>query len=336
MTLPEPQPGLPDPRTRLIKRAFDVAVAAFGLLGLWWLLLIALLAAAISTRSNGLFVQQRVGLGGKLIRVYKLRTMRDRPDLTSTVTTAGDPRITRVGALLRRAKLDELPQLVNVLFGQMSLVGPRPDVPGFADRLEGEDRLLLAVRPGITGPATLRYRNEEALLAMVDNPEQFNRDYIYPDKVRINLAYLRRSNLFTDIRLLFATVAGARFSEYGDAERLIRDAVARHYGLPVEEVNVVSDGFAQGQMQPLAEAARESSDPIVFLCERGPASSPLTATQGCLARLSMSNLAASCPDVWVVAGHPPVTEAPRQLPRAQLDLACCVLSRYFAQETVDS
>jgi lipopolysaccharide/colanic/teichoic acid biosynthesis glycosyltransferase len=151
-----------------------------------------------------LFTQPRVGRGGRVFRIKKFRTMA-HPAEENPVTTANDPRITPVGRHLRRWKLDELPQLWNVLTGDMSLVGPRPDVPGYADRLTGADREVLALRPGITGPATLRYRNEEELLAGVSDPLRFNDEVIYPDKVRVNLEYLRRCSFPTDLYYLLKT-----------------------------------------------------------------------------------------------------------------------------------
>ena len=139
------------PSQRVLKRGFDVFGAAIGLALTFWLIALAWLAATIDTRANGFFIQRRVGRHGRTFPVIKLRTMRVVPGLDSTVTTGGDPRITPVGRLLRRAKLDELPQLINVLLGQMSFVGPRPDVPGYADALSGADRAILSVRSGITG-----------------------------------------------------------------------------------------------------------------------------------------------------------------------------------------
>jgi len=124
----------------------------------------------------------------------------------TTVTRRGDPRITPLGSLLRRTKIDELPQLWNVLLGDMSFVGPRPDVPGFADILQGEEREMLSIRPGITGPATLKYRDEEELLAAQDDPEGYNRDVIWPDKVKINLNYIRNWSLGRDIGYIVKTV----------------------------------------------------------------------------------------------------------------------------------
>jgi len=190
------------------KRSFDVLLSFVGLATVWWVILLAWAAATIDTRRNGFFIQERVGQNGRPFRVVKIRTMRVVPGLDSTVTRSGDARITRLGAFFRRFKIDELPQLWNVLVGDMSFVGPRPDVPGFADRLEGEDRVVLAIRPGITGPATLKYRNEEALLAEADDPERYNREVIWPDKVRINREYIRNWRLRDDLTYIWRTVVG--------------------------------------------------------------------------------------------------------------------------------
>jgi lipopolysaccharide/colanic/teichoic acid biosynthesis glycosyltransferase len=189
------------------KRSFDVVLACIGLLLTGWLILLAWLLATIDTRSNGLFMQERVGRHGKPFTLVKIRTMRPVAGEGTHVTTATDPRITRLGRFLRATKIDELPQLVNVLTGSMSFVGPRPDVPGFADRLAGDDRIILAVRPGITGPATLKYRHEEQLLAGQADPESYNRDVIYPDKVHINKEYVRNWSFRGDLAYILRTVA---------------------------------------------------------------------------------------------------------------------------------
>jgi lipopolysaccharide/colanic/teichoic acid biosynthesis glycosyltransferase len=193
-----------------LKRTFDFVVSLTGLALVWPIILLAWLIASIETRSNGMFVQVRVGRGGRSFRLFKIKTMNSHRGGT-TVTTASDARITRSGAFFRRTKIDELPQLIHVLFGQMSLVGPRPDVPGFADRLEGEDREILQLRPGITGPASLKYRDEEVLLSEQSDPEAYNREVIWPDKVAINLEYLYRWSLGRDVALLLATVGFDKF-----------------------------------------------------------------------------------------------------------------------------
>lgn len=199
------EPGLTISQA-MLKRGFDVLGAATALTLTWWVIAIAWLAATLDTRMNGFIFQERVGRHARLFRVVKIRTM--RPDLAvrGTITIRGDPRITRLGAFLRRTKIDELPQLWNVLVGDMSIVGPRPDVPGYADRLSGDARFLLSVRPGITGPATLKYRHEEWILAKQIDPQAYNDEVIYPDKVRINLEYIRRWRFRDDLRYIWQTI----------------------------------------------------------------------------------------------------------------------------------
>ncbi len=209
------------PRQAALKRTFDMVVALVGLAVTWPLILVGWVAATVSTRRNGLFRQVRIGRGGEPFEVLKLRSMRVVPGQESTVTTSGDARITRTGAVLRRFKLDELPQLVNVLLGEMSLVGPRPDVPGFADVLTGADRVVLAVRPGITGPAALAYRHEEELLAAAADPERLNREVIWPDKVRINRHYVRSWSLGGDVACLLATVRSTVSTHATDAGEVL-------------------------------------------------------------------------------------------------------------------
>ena len=163
---------------------------------------------------SAVFTQKRVGKGGILFTMYKFRSM-SAHHTGSTVSVAGESRITPLGAKLRRYKLDELPELWNVFIGDMSFVGPRPDVPGYADKLEGDDRRVLQLRPGITGPASLKYRDEEVLLAAKANPQEFNDKVIYPDKVRINLYYLDHYSFVADIKMIIATVLGKRI-EYNN------------------------------------------------------------------------------------------------------------------------
>jgi lipopolysaccharide/colanic/teichoic acid biosynthesis glycosyltransferase len=191
-------------RQRALKRSFDLAIALPALVIFTPAIVVAAVAARVDTGQSGLFAQTRVGAHGRLITVYKIRTMRGVG--ASTVTTDLDARVTRLGSWLRAFKIDELPQLINVVRGDMSVVGPRPDVPGFADLLLGDDRLVLAVRPGITGPASLRFRYESALLASVGDPETYNRDVIYPAKVKINMQYVREYSLRSDIRYVVQTL----------------------------------------------------------------------------------------------------------------------------------
>jgi lipopolysaccharide/colanic/teichoic acid biosynthesis glycosyltransferase len=193
---------------RFLKRSLDIVVSALGLLALGWLILLAWIAATIDTGMNGFFTQTRVGRYGRTFKVIKLRTMKPMATVTTTVTTTGDPRITKLGAFWRKTKIDELPQLINVLLGQMSLVGPRPDVPGYADKLEGPDRIVLTIRPGITGPASLKYRNEEEILAKQADPERYNREVIFTDKVRINRDYIENYSILNDFKYIWQTAFG--------------------------------------------------------------------------------------------------------------------------------
>jgi lipopolysaccharide/colanic/teichoic acid biosynthesis glycosyltransferase len=151
------------------------------------------------------FLQKRVGKDGRLFTIIKFRTMMVN-DGKNTVTAVNDLRITRLGGFLRKWKLDELPELINIVLGEMSFVGPRPDVPGYADKLTGNDRKILSLRPGITGPASLKYYNEEEILAGVENPKEYNDRVIFPDKVRINLKYLERCSLPEDLKIIYYTI----------------------------------------------------------------------------------------------------------------------------------
>ncbi|MBM6401112.1 sugar transferase [Phycicoccus sonneratiae] len=188
------------------KRTFDLVVGGVVFVVTAPISLAAVVAARRDTGLSGIFAQQRVGRGGRLVTVHKIRTMRPSVEITTSVTTSADPRITPLGRRLRAWKVDELPQLVDVLAGRMSLVGPRPDIEGWADRLTGEDRIVLSVRPGITGPASLAFRHEERMLAAAEDPEAYNRDVIWPAKVRINRAYVEEWSLLVDVRCLMRTV----------------------------------------------------------------------------------------------------------------------------------
>lgn len=191
----------------MLKWLFDRLMAFFGLLFLWPVLLVVAILIKINMPGPVFFIQQRVGKGGKLFNCHKFRSM-SLGHNGSSISIAGESRITPLGAKLRRYKLDELPELWDVLIGKMSFVGPRPDVPGYADQLQGEDRVILTLRPGITGPATLKYRNEEELLATIANPQQYNDEVIYPDKVRLNRYYAEHYSFIEDIKMIFCTVLG--------------------------------------------------------------------------------------------------------------------------------
>lgn len=193
-----------------IKYIFDRFMAFIGLLILWPVLLVVAIMIRIKMQGGPvIFKQKRVGRNGRLFTMYKFRSMTVEHG-GSSVSVAGESRITPLGAKLRHYKLDELPELWNVLIGDMSFVGPRPDVPGYADQLKGKDREVLKLRPGITGPASLKYRDEEDLLAKQSDPQKYNDEVIFPDKVRINLYYLHHYSFIKDIEMIFCTVLGRR------------------------------------------------------------------------------------------------------------------------------
>lgn len=200
----------------MLKFLFDRVVAFVGLLFLWPVLIVV--AMLIRVKMPGgpvIFKQQRVGRNGELFTMYKFRSMTVSHS-GSSVSVAGESRITPLGAKLRKYKLDELPELWNVLIGDMSFVGPRPDVPGYADQLKGNNRRVLKLRPGITGPASMKYRNEEEILASVDDPVKYNDEVIFPDKVRINLYYLDHQSFWMDIKLIICTVLGKKVMYNGE------------------------------------------------------------------------------------------------------------------------
>lgn len=192
----------------LLKSLFDRVLSFFGLLFLCPVLLVVGMLIRIKMPGGPvIFTQKRVGQYGRLFTMYKFRSMTVN-HLGSSVSVKGESRITPLGAKLRKYKLDELPELWNVLIGNMSFVGPRPDVPGYADKLEGESRKMLLLKPGITGPASLKYRNEEALLAEQEYPQKFNDEVLFPDKVRINTEYLENWSFLNDIKIIIYTVLG--------------------------------------------------------------------------------------------------------------------------------
>ena len=189
-----------------MKRLFDFIISFIGLIVLFPIFIIASFLVKISSEGPVFFVQERIGKNGKIFQMIKFRSMSVIQNSNSAISVKGDVRITKIGAFLRKFKLDELPELWNVLKGDMSLVGPRPDVCGYADNLIGEDRKILELRPGITGVASLKYYDEEDILASQDNPLKFNDEVIYPDKVRLNLDYYYNNNLWIDIKIIFATI----------------------------------------------------------------------------------------------------------------------------------
>jgi lipopolysaccharide/colanic/teichoic acid biosynthesis glycosyltransferase len=183
----------------MVKRFFDFFFAALLLLLFSWVLLVSWLIAALDTRTNGIFLQQRIGQHGKKITVYKLRTIRP-------ASRRKGVRISKMGRMLRRYKLNELPQLFQVLTGTLSMVGPRPDVPGYYDLLEGENRKLLALKPGLSSRAALKYFDEEALLAQQQDPLWYNDTVLFPDKVQMNLEYYYHHSFWGDISIILDTV----------------------------------------------------------------------------------------------------------------------------------
>ena len=189
-----------------MKRVCDILISSIGLISLIPLFVIISIIIKLSSKGPVFFVQNRVGKNGDIFSMIKFRTMTIQQDNLSTVSIYGDSRITNFGFFLRRYKLDELPELFNVLKGEMSLVGPRPDVPGYADKLVGEAKLILLLRPGITGPATLKYANEEKILASCNDPVRYNDEIIYPDKVKINLDYYYNNSIWIDFKIIFATI----------------------------------------------------------------------------------------------------------------------------------
>lgn len=213
----------------ILKWIFDRFMALVGLLCLWWVLLIVMVLIKVKMPGGpAFFVQKRVGKDGRLFDCHKFRTM-TMGHGGSSVSVAGESRITPLGAKLRHYKLDELPGLWDVLRGKMSFVGPRPDVPGYADLLVGDDRKVLQLRPGITGPATLKYRAEDEMIAayiaehrgqngMTDEELAlwYNDNVIYPDKVRINKYYYEHYSFVKDLQMIFATVLGFKMKYAGE------------------------------------------------------------------------------------------------------------------------
>ena len=185
-----------------VKRIFDFSLALVLLPLVFIPLVVLLLGAAIDVGNFGWFRQLRVGQDGQLFYMFKLRTLKAGKHSLGAL----DDHASAYGRFLRRRKLDELPQLFNVLLGDMSFVGPRPDVQGFADVLTGDDRVILKVKPGVTGPATLKYKNEEEILAMQSNPESYNRTIIWPDKVEINKKYVYNWSFYLDLNYILQSL----------------------------------------------------------------------------------------------------------------------------------
>jgi lipopolysaccharide/colanic/teichoic acid biosynthesis glycosyltransferase len=182
-----------------LKRFFDIFFSLLMLIFFFWILLVAWLIAVIDTRSDGIFIQERIGQYGKRFRIYKLRTIQ-------RIHYSGEFQISGMGRILRNFKLDELPQLFNVLKGEMSIVGPRPDILGYYDLLEGENRKILELKPGLTSLASLKYFNEDQLLEKQVSPLQYNDQVLFPDKVKMNLEYYYQQSFCGDIKIIIKTV----------------------------------------------------------------------------------------------------------------------------------
>lgn len=189
-------------KQQFFKRTFDVMVSLIALLIVFFPLILLSLISWVNIGLSGIFSQWRVGKGGKQFKIYKIRTLKGKQHRLDEMASHTTP----WGSWLRKSKLDELPQLYNILKGDMSLVGPRPDLPGFADQLTGEDRIILKVRPGLTGPATIKYKNEDQLLKEQSHPEKYNQEVIWPDKVKINKKYIENWSFLGDLKYIYKSI----------------------------------------------------------------------------------------------------------------------------------
>jgi len=185
----------------MLKRLFDFFFSFIGLVLFGWFIFILWIFASIDTQSNGIFVQNRIGQYGKIFKIFKIKTIHPKTN-----------RISSIGLFFRRSKLDELPQLGNVIIGDMSFVGPRPDIPGYYDQLKGESRKILELKPGLTSEASLKYFNEEQLLVLQKDALYYNDAVIFPDKVKMNLDYYYHRSFWMDIRILFNTLLGKKLN----------------------------------------------------------------------------------------------------------------------------
>jgi lipopolysaccharide/colanic/teichoic acid biosynthesis glycosyltransferase len=190
----------------MIKRGFDIVFALFGLLFLGWFIILLFVLTTIDTGKNGIFTQKRIGRYGRPFIIYKLRSI-------ASVSAEGKWNVTGFGRFMRKFKLDELPQFVNILKGNMSVVGPRPDIPGYFDELKDNDRLVLQLKPGLTGPSNLKYWDEEYLLMIQEDPLKYNDEVLFPDKVKINLCYLKKQSFWLDIKIIVYTIVKKKFPD---------------------------------------------------------------------------------------------------------------------------
>lgn len=179
----------------ILKRTFDFLASLVSIFLFCWIILICIIIASIDTKSTGLFIQKRIGQFGKPFNIFKIKSMND--------TTK---KVSAFGNFLRKSKLDELPQLLNILLGQMSFVGPRPDVPGYYDKLIGEERKILELKPGLTSEASIKYAHEEEVLNQKENPLEYNDTIIFPDKIKMNLEYYYKQSILVDLQILVKTI----------------------------------------------------------------------------------------------------------------------------------
>ena len=179
------------------KRIFDIIFSVIGLTSLALLIIILILVSSVDTKSFGIFYQKRIGQFGKVFQIFKIKTISERSRKASSY-----------GLFLRKSKLDELPQLFNILIGDMSFVGPRPDISGYYDMLQGEQRKILQLKPGLTSEASIKYSDEESILNLQENPLEYNDNVIFPDKVKMNLDYFYKQSLLVDLKIILKTVFG--------------------------------------------------------------------------------------------------------------------------------
>ena len=192
---------------KLNKRIFDIIFSIIGLILFGWIIIILGFICSIDTRKSGFFFQKRIGLKGKSFQIIKLRTMSSRNEINYHITTKNDPRITKLGRFLRKYKLDEFPQLFNILKGEMSFVGPRPDLESFVNLIPTKEReILLSVKPGITSIATLKFRDEESILSKEKNPLNYNNEILIPEKTKLNIEYIKKQSIINDISIIFRTI----------------------------------------------------------------------------------------------------------------------------------
>lgn len=189
-------------KQKKIKRFFDLLFSVLLMIVFWWLIILLFIISCIDNKESGFIFQERIGLNGEVFKILKIKTIKTK---NRPIQAEYNKSITKIGFLLRRTKLDELPQIVNVLIGNMSFVGPRPDVKGFADKLKNDDKIILSVKPGITGPASLYFRNEESILDLQENPIKYNLNVIWPKKIELNKKYIKNYSLLLDFKYILQT-----------------------------------------------------------------------------------------------------------------------------------